>query len=395
MVGLVSAVFSCVHSITAWLLQMDVLRSDAGIGYCDSIKLARLIKRVARQLRSEKEPIVEEDFFLPDLCQAQSILFLVLVTELLVLVLVLSQSRLIDFSWVAFGLTSLFIQWTVLSSAGVLCNFRPILMRLSVPMATIAGYVLILSLTLLFSLVATWVSNNDYSQWGLVELGDIGRNIIVAAVMTGIAFRYFFLQHQLRQKEQAELNSRIQALQSRIRPHFLFNSMNIIASLISIDPETAEEVVEDLSMLFRASLNDSTDKPVLLSEELSLCDKYVHIEGLRLDDRLDVDWQIDVDPNSVRIPLLTLQPLLENAIYHGIQPLPEGGTVLVRVRQEANCLVASISNPVAASVQIHSSGNQMALDNIRSRLEAIYGAQAKLTTESDEASFCTTISYPL
>ena len=127
----------------------------------------------------------------------------------------------------------------------------------------------------------------------------------------------------------------------------------------------------------------------------SVCDKYVHIEGLRLDDRLDVDWQIDVDPNSVRIPLLTLQPLLENAIYHGIQPLPEGGTVLVRVRQEANCLVASISNPVAASVQIHSSGNQMALDNIRSRLEAIYGAQAKLTTESDEASFCTTISYPL
>ncbi|MEJ6517320.1 MAG: sensor histidine kinase [Pseudomonadales bacterium] len=346
-------------------------------------------------MRSEKASSVEEDFFLPDLCQAQSILFLVLVTELLVLVLVLSQSRLIDFSWVSFGLTSLFIQWTVLSSTAVLCNFRPTLMRLSVPMATTAGYVLILSLTLIFSLIATWISNKELARWGVVELGDIGRNLIVAAVMTGIAFRYFFLQHQLRRQEQAELNSRIQALQSRIRPHFLFNSMNIIASLISIDPETAEEVVEDLSMLFRASLNDSTDKPVLLSEELSLCDKYVHIEGLRLDDRLDVDWQVDVDPDNVRIPLLTLQPLLENAIYHGIQPLPNGGTVLVRIREEANCLIASISNPVAALGQTHSSGNQMALDNIRSRLEAIYGAQASLVTESDETSFCTTISYPL
>ena len=262
-------------------------------------------------------------------------------------------------------------------------------------MATTAGYVLILSLTLIFSLIATWISNKELARWGVVELGDIGRNLIVAAVMTGIAFRYFFLQHQLRRQEQAELNSRIQALQSRIRPHFLFNSMNIIASLISIDPETAEEVVEDLSMLFRASLNDSTDKPVLLSEELSLCDKYVHIEGLRLDDRLDVYWQVDVDPDNVRIPLLTLQPLLENAIYHGIQPLPNGGTVLVRIREEANCLIASISNPVAALGQTHSSGNQMALDNIRSRLEAIYGAQASLVTESDETSFCTTISYPL
>ena len=140
-------------------------------------------------------------------------------------------------------------------------------------MATTAGYVLILSLTLIFSLIATWISNKELARWGVVELGDIGRNLIVAAVVTGIAFRYFFLQHQLRRQEQAELNSRIQALQSRIRPHFLFNSMNIIASLISIDPETAEEVVEDLSMLFRAPLNDSTDKSVLLNEELSLCDK--------------------------------------------------------------------------------------------------------------------------
>ena len=103
--------------------------------------------------------------------------------------------------------------------------------------------------------------------------------------------------------------------------------MNIIASLISVDPDLAEQVVEHLSELFRASLSDMTNEPVPvpLAQELALCQKYAHIESLRLDHRLQLEWQIDVDVNEVRIPMLTLQPLLENAIYHGIQPLPEGG----------------------------------------------------------------------
>jgi two-component system sensor histidine kinase AlgZ len=214
--------------------------------------------------------------------------------------------------------------------------------------------------------------------------------------MTGIAFRYFFLTHQLRQKEQAELNSRIQALQSRIRPHFLFNSMNIIASLISVDPETAEEVVEDLSVLFRASLNDSSNKPVTLEEELDLCEKYVHIESLRLDDRLIVNWEIDVDTRRVRIPMLTLQPLLENAIYHGIQPLPEGGTVTVSIIETDNRLVVTITNPMPATDSFsYDQGNRMALDNIRRRLEANYGPEASLTNNVGKTTFKTTISYPL
>ncbi|HJP52351.1 MAG TPA: histidine kinase, partial [Pseudomonadales bacterium] len=209
----------------------------------------------------QEEP--EEDFFLPDICQAQSILLLVLIAELLVFVVVLANSRLIGFNWVQFGLASLFVQWIVLLSAAVLCNFRPLLMKMSVPLATVTGYGMILSVTLIFSLGVEWLTQTEEMAWS-ESSGNVVRNLIVAAVMAGMAFRYFFLQHQLRRQEQVELNSRIQALQSRIRPHFLFNSMNIIASLISIDPDTAEEVVEDLSVLFRASLNDSSDKPVLL-----------------------------------------------------------------------------------------------------------------------------------
>ena len=337
----------------------------------------------------------EVDFFLPDLCQAQSIIFLVLVTELLVLVLVLANSRLVDFDWVELGLTSLFVQWIVLLSAGILCNLRPILMKMTVAAATAIGYMLILSLTLIFSILAEWLTESEFSKWRIEEVGMISRNLIVAAVMTGIAFRYFFLTHQLRRQEQAELNSRIQALQSRIRPHFLFNSMNIIASLISVDPETAEEVVEDLSILFRASLNDSSNKPVTLSEELDLCEKYVHIESLRLDDRLKVEWIIAVDTDKVRIPMLTLQPLLENAIYHGIQPRLEGGVVTVTIVEDDDNLLITITNPLPVGDFSHEQGNRMALDNIRSRLDAIYGEESSLTNESGETEFKTRISYPL
>lgn len=334
----------------------------------------------------------DDDFFLPDLCQAQSILFLVLVVQLLVFVMVLSQSDLINFDWARLGVVSLFVQWIVLSSAVILCNIRPLLTRMSPFFATLTGYGLILSLTLGFSVGAELLMAKG--AWGPRDTGIVGRNLIVAAIMTGIAFRYFFLQHQFRQQEKAELNARIQALQSRIRPHFLFNSMNIIASLIEVDPETAETVVEDLSLLFRASLDESSNEPVLLAEELNLCEKYVHIESLRMEDRLRIKWDVQVDADRVRIPMLTLQPLIENAIYHGIQPLPEGGLVEISIRHEGKSVVVEVTNPVAPVRTPHKRGNRMALDNIRHRLEAIYGYGTDVTTLQGATTFTTRVAWP-
>ncbi len=336
----------------------------------------------------------ETDFFLPDLCQAQSILFLVLVSELLVFVQILFSSSFFDFDWLALGLASLFIQWVVLVSAALLCNIRPWLMGMSVPKATSIAYGLILLLTLLFSLGAEMVLEGmgsvTESGWGRIV-----RNLLIAMIMTGMAFRYFFLSHQLRSREQAELASRIQSLQSRIRPHFLFNSMNIIASLISIDPDLAEEVVEDLSSLFRASLNDSTREPVTLAQELDLCEKYVHIESLRLDDRLTVQWDVNVDTGAIRIPLLTLQPLLENSIYHGIQPLPKGGTITVSVELAGPQVQIEITNPMSDTPYEHEQGNRMAIDNIRNRMTALYGPEALLTTDISEGFFTARLIYPV
>ena len=336
----------------------------------------------------------ETDFFLPDLCQAQSILFLVLASELLVFVQILFSSSFFDFDWFALGLASLFIQWVVLVSAALLCNIRPWLMGMSVPKATSIAYGLILLLTLIFSLVAEMVLEGMGSV-AEAGWGRIVRNLLIAMIMTGMAFRYFFLSHQLRSREQAELASRIQSLQSRIRPHFLFNSMNIIASLISIDPDLAEEVVEDLSSLFRASLNDSASEPVTLAQELDLCEKYVHIERLRLDDRLTVQWDVNVDTSAIRIPLLTLQPLLENSIYHGIQPLPKGGTITVSVELAGPQVLIEITNPMSDTPYEHEQGNRMAIDNIRNRMTALYGPEALLTTDVSEGFFTARLIYPV
>lgn len=336
----------------------------------------------------------ERDFFLPDLCQAQSILFLVLISELLVFVMVLFTSGLVDFDWAELALASLFVQWLVLTSAALICNIRPWLSRMTVLQATVIAYCLILLLTVIFSLAADVILRGEW-LFDDQLIAMLSRNFLISLIMTGIAFRYFFLIHQLRLQEQAELASRIQALQSRIRPHFLFNSMNIIASLIAVDPELAEEVVEDLSVLFRASLNEASGGPVRLSEELNLCEKYVHIESLRLDDRLRVDWQINVDAEQVKIPLLTIQPLLENAIYHGIQPLPEGGLVKISIQEEkaTEMIEILINNPLTPGYS-HEKGNRMALDNIRNRMMAVYGGEARLTTQEAENHFETRLIYP-
>ena len=172
--------------------------------------------------------------------------------------------------------------------------------------------------------------------------------------------------------------------------------MNIISSLIAVDPDTAEQVVEDLSRLFRASLQEAGEQ-VPLAEELSLCRRYVRIEQLRMGDRLRVNWTVTVEPAKVRIPLLTLQPLLENAIYHGVQPRAEGGEVHISIREVDERVEISLTNPLPEEgAEPHRSGNRMALENIRHRLQAIYGGKARLDAGPDNnKQYRVLISYPV
>ena len=348
----------------------------------------KFLERAARALgvsELHKEP---RALLLPDFCNVPAVGVAIICGELLVFVLTLGTG---EWDWVRFALTSLYVQWIVLISIGLLCALRGVLVNLALAEGAIICYLVVVSVTLLVSAGASQMMNPD----GL-RLWDVLSHVAISAIVTGMVLRYFYVQQRLRNQEQSELQSRIQALQSRIRPHFLFNSMNIIASLISIEPETAETVVEDLSELFRASLNDAGNQ-VPLDEELALCERYIRIESLRLGDRLQVEWDLGERPAALKIPLLTLQPLLENSIYHGIQPLPEGGLIRVQLRYVDGVVTIEVVNPVPPPSyrdRAHKQGNRMAINNIRSRLNVLYGAAAQLSTNSTDDQFVTRLSYP-
>jgi len=332
---------------------------------------------------------------LPELCNVTALSLLVLVGEFLAVVLLFAGS---EVSWMRFALLSLFVQWVALLSAGGLCWLRPRLAALPLAAGAAVALALVLLVTLLVGLVADRLLA-DAEPGAPIDWSALVGQLVIAGILAMLALRYFHVQQQLRLREQAELRARIQALQSRIRPHFLFNSMNIIASLIESDPVTAEAVVEDLAELFRASLNEAGHE-VPLADELALCERYLRIEQLRLGERLRLDWRVEQIPRGARIPLLTLQPLLENAVYHGIQPLPEGGTVSVRVTFPAGRAQIRITNPVpgageGTAATSQGLGNRMALANIRDRLAALHGEGAQLEAVTEGGLFVTTLDYPL
>lgn len=342
-------------------------------------------------------PSQPREFFIPDLCNVQAVLFLVLVAELLALVLELASTGLMGLSWQSFSMTSLFVLWSFLISAALLCRLRATLSHWPLPAAAMLCYVLIIAVVAATSVAGQWLLQG--TQWQAVWKIDVPRvitHVLICAVLAGIALRYFYLTQQLRLRQKTELQARIQALQSRIRPHFLFNSMNIIASLIAVDQEAAEAAVEDLAALFRASLSEA-DAEVSIGDELDLCRRYTHIEQLRLGDRLQVNWQVDGLPASARIPGLTLQPLVENAIYHGIQQMPEGGTVTIAGAVNGGDITIEVTNPVPESSphrSVGSGGNRLAQQNIHHRLQALYGPRAGLSTELAQGMHRAVIRYP-
>jgi len=343
--------------------------------------IAQQIREIAPSGKDSARPPVGESSatpFLPDLCGVTGIAALVLMGELLALVLVLSTDGLNPFNWQRLGLVSLTILWVILPSAALLCRLRPFLARRSHKVAAAISYACLLGVLAVVLGVQHWwladMAGQAIDYWSLLA------NMLVGAICAGVVLRYAYLQQQLHNQQQAELGARIEALQSRIRPHFLFNSMNSLASLIAVDAERAEKLVEDLSALFRASLADS--KLVPLAQEIQLAKRYLEIEALRLGERLQSEWQLDNLPEHAELPSMLLQPLLENAVLHGIARRREGGTIQIEIRQiviggAPRELLLSIQNPVAVSETDESRnahvGNGMAMENIRQRLSAFYG----------------------
>jgi two-component system sensor histidine kinase AlgZ len=264
--------------------------------------------------------------------------------------------------------------------------------------------VLVLSLLALWA-VSTWLRRLPYAQGialvVIMELAIVAlvhraaqhffpadrydsleRYWLLTLLATGLILYYFHLRG--RALSPALTEARLQALQARIRPHFLFNSINAVLSLIRQEPKRAETALEDLADLFRVLMADNRDLSTL-EREVELTRQYLNLEQLRLGERLSVEWHIDNMPAEALLPPLVLQPLVENAVYHGVEPSAEPGVVSVHAYKSRDEVHIVLRNPYRAGSG-HHAGNKMALANIRERLSLHFDAEASLrTTVTDDA----------
>jgi two-component system, LytTR family, sensor histidine kinase AlgZ len=223
-----------------------------------------------------------------------------------------------------------------------------------------------------------------------LEVLSLGRTLVLTAIVIAFILGYFRLHTKAFSPALAE--ARLQALQARIRPHFLFNSLNAVLALIRRDPKRAEQALEDLADLFRTLMADARQF-VRMADEIALLERYADIEQLRLGDRLRITWELDAAPSDALLPSMVLQPLLENAVYHGVEPGTETGEVLVRIERRGERVHATIENPhLEAGNQ--RAGNRMALDNIRERLALFFDAEARVVTNIANGRYRVDIELP-
>jgi len=233
-------------------------------------------------------------------------------------------------------------------------------------------------------------------RWPPDHQTDVIRLIIISALIMAMTLRYAIVYQRIQAGNEIHQQDRLQALQSRIRPHFLFNSMNSVASLIRSDPDLAEKALQDLADVFRVLLADAR-KMVPITAEGELARQYLDIEKLRLGDRLQVKWTASNVPRSALIPSLTLQPLLENAVYHGIEPSFAGGTVDIQLWSEGETLKVMISNPLPeiSNQTKNRKGNRIALENVRERLYRHFGGRATLQNVEQQGNYHVKLSMPI
>lgn len=319
--------------------------------------------------------------------------------NVLALVLSLAEAQ----SWQALNFMHLlqyilYINWVLLSFAACVDLFHQYFDRMGIKSALITGFLLLQAIVLV-----TTVSLNILIHFGInfhlhdltseIAFKQVGMHLSFGILLGTLCFRYLYLREQWTRQRHSELNSRIQAMQARIQPHFLFNSLNSAISLISIDPDKAEHMLLNLSRLFRASFQEL--KLVSLQEEIDLCKRYLEIEQIRLGDRLQVEWKLENKDlySHVQIPLLTLQPLLENSIFHGVEKILTKSTISVLIEILQNQINIIITNPYSQDHAALKRGNGIAIENVRQRLKAYYGPTVTFRTYAGKGIFTTVVQY--
>lgn len=350
-------------------------------------------------MKNDPQADAQKPFYLPNFCTSRVALAIVLIVELTALVLTLARNAAaLDF-WTDLARTSLFLLWIGLAGAALLCATRSRLKQMSAAKSSTAVLAMVTLLIAVISALAVRLGHSDFAH----DAGVDGlfpdrmwpftlRTLLIGFVVTALLLRYFYVLDQWRRNVEMQARARVHALQARIRPHFLFNSMNTIASLTRTNPARAEAAVQDLSDLFRANLSEKRNT-ITLAEEMEVVRTYQRIEQLRLGERLNVEWEVAALPAAALVPGLLLQPLLENAIYHGIEPQPEGGTVGVSGELTAGLITIVVRNRVTERGSDRE-GNKLALANIRERLSLMYGERALVKAGRFGDEYIVTLRFP-
>jgi two-component system, LytTR family, sensor histidine kinase AlgZ len=326
---------------------------------------------------------VRKNSRLPNLQNLGIHLRILLIVNLLAVLTAILLSKQLSVFFPLLAELSAVIQPIILSSMLCLYALHPLISKLKYWQG-------LLAIVLLEIVITAIITDFLAHYFSFDTITSTTRACLLAAIVTAIVLYYFYLQQRAYSPAIAE--ARLQALQARIRPHFLFNSINAALSLIRTQPKRAEAALEDMADLFRVLMAENRDL-VPLEKEIALCRQYLSIESLRLGDRLVIDWQIDDMPAEALIPPLILQPLLENAVYHGIEPMPEGGEIVVAITTKHKELHIIISNPYVPENDNHS-GNKMALKNISERLKLHFDLEASLKNEFKNNRYTVHIRLP-
>ena len=336
--------------------------------------------------------------WLPDFCRLPALFGVMVAVEVAVLTAVLIRLPTAPDAWTGLFTASLFAQWLATLSVGALCRsrawidrqplLRSVVIALAIPLLiALCGASFVVAIDL--SLGADWTVPREDAPAFVLVCGT------VALLLGAALLRYFYVSEQWRTQVAAHAQAEVRALQARIKPHFLFNSMNSIASLVRHDPVTAERAIEDLAELFRAALGAGHGESTL-GEELHLAERYLAIEQLRLGERMQVEWDLAADlPRDLPMPRLILQPLVENAVIHGIARLDGGGVIRVAARRDGPVLRVDIRNPYLAQLTQSSEGNRHAQGSIAQRLRHRFGPLAHMTTDARDGYYDVTLWLPL
>lgn len=318
-----------------------------------------------------------------------------IIGELLAFILTLAPLSVAQQRWNDLALISLFIQWNGLMCSSTLCLLRPLIKNQSPQFIAVSSYLSLLIMITLLSLLTFYIMN-VYSITSIISSTShwefLLHNLLIGGIISALALRYFYIQHQWRLKVEAESCTKLQLLQAKIRPHFLFNSMNSIASLTRTRPDVAERITEDLAELFRMILRDDHEL-ITWFREKELCLRYIDIEKQRLGERLTIQWHTNAIPDDALFPALLLQPLLENAIFHGIEPEVNGGSIIVSGELKAHQLKITIQNSNSKNL-VHRQGNKIALKNIQERLQSHFPGNASIICQEKDTIYFAIVTMP-